>query len=205
MKLPTAWFLPRDANVLALLSTQSRTVCDAITVLTQWAHHDLPLAQAVDRLRELLASEQGQRRALNAAVRASFSMPLEAEDLFELAERLHELATAAYTLVREAQLSCTEPDHGLMVIIDAVAAASRILHQALSRLPHADAAGISDRAADALTAAEHGYRLAIADLENEQDLRRELRRRELYRRAEHLTGATARSLHRIWYAVCKTS
>ena len=82
MKLPTAWFWPRDANVLAFLSTQSRTVCDAITALTQWAHHDLPLAQAVDRLRELLASEQQQRRALNAAVRASFSMPLEAEDLF---------------------------------------------------------------------------------------------------------------------------
>jgi hypothetical protein len=52
----------------------------------------------------------------------------------------------------------------------------------------------------------HGYRVAIADLENEQDPRRELRRREeLYRRAEHLTGAMARRLHRIWYAVRRTN
>ena len=165
----------------------------------------MPVSQAVDRLRELLAAEQQQRRAVNAGVRESFSMPLEAEDLFELAERLHELAAAAYTLVREAQLSRTEPDHGLVGIVDAVDAASTILQQALGRLPHADAAGVSDRATEVLNVAEHGYRLAIADLENEQDLRRELRRRELYRRAEHLTGAIARSLHRIWYAVCKTT
>jgi hypothetical protein len=76
-----AWFLPRDADVLALLSTQGHTVCDAITVVAQWVNQAMPVAQAVERLGELLAAEQQQRRAVNAGVRDSFSMPLEAEDL----------------------------------------------------------------------------------------------------------------------------
>ncbi len=65
------------------------------------------------------------------------------------------------------------------MVIDAVDTPSSILQEALSRLLRADAAGISNRAAHALNAAEHGHRLPIADLENEPDLHRELRRRDL--------------------------
>ena len=80
-----------------------------------------------------------------------------------------------------------------------------LLHQALDVLPRTEAAGEADAALSALEGAEHAYRRAIAGLETEADPRREMRLRELYRRAEHLTLAVQRLGRRTWYAVCKIS
>ena len=52
------------------------------------------------------------------------------------------------------------------------------LAAAIRALPHGHAATLADESLDQLTRAEHAYREAIADLESETDLRRELRRRE---------------------------
>ena len=80
-----------------------------------------------------------------------------------------------------------------------------MLHEALDSLPHPGAAGQADAALSSLDAAEHAYRQAIACLETEPDPRREMRLRELYRRAEHLALAVQRLGRRTWYAVCKIS
>lgn len=152
-----------------------------------------------------LVAQADQRRAVLVAVREAFSTPLEAEDVFELAERLSEIAEAAYMLVREADLSRTEPDGYLADMVTAVATTFEKLAGALEILPHTDAAGIADCAASTLEATEHTYRRAIAGLESVQDTRREIRLRELYRRAEHLGLAVQRLGRRTWYAVCKIS
>ena len=63
---------------------------------------------------------------------------------------------------------------------------------------------LADEALQQLSLAEHAYREAIADLESETDLRRELRRREQYRRCELLAEAIQHLARRTWYAVYKS-
>ncbi|HVK24003.1 MAG TPA: hypothetical protein VM677_21835 [Actinokineospora sp.] len=204
MKPLRAWFLPSSRDVLGLLRTQLDTVDRVLAIVSRWARGDIDTASAVPLLRELVITEQTQRRDLHAAVRASFSTPLEAEDIFELGERLGEQAESAYALVREADLSATPPDPCLLDMIKAIETIRSPLSEALRALPSTAAATPADQAIDNLADAEHAYRAAIGDLENEPDLRREVRRRELYQRAEHLARRCELVARRTWYAVCKS-
>ena len=203
MKLWRAWFLPRTEDVLGTLVDQLEVVEQALTVLLAWSG-DASSDATVVELRRLSTLEHEHRRRLNTQVRISFSTPLEAEDLFVFGERLGAIAESSYALVREAQLSHTAPDQCLRAIVEAVVEAAAPLAASVRALPHGRAARLADESLGRLALAEHRYREAIADLENENDLRRELRRRELYRRSEHLTNATQRMAHRLWYAVYKT-
>lgn len=198
-----AWFLPRNDDVLATLVDQLEAVEQALTVLAAWSA-GASTKTAVLELRRLSTLEHQHRRRLNTQVRTSFSTPLEAEDLFEFGERLGAIAESSYTLVREAEMSHTAPDRCLRTIVEAVVEAAGPLAASVRALPHRQAARLADESLVRLILAEHRYREAIADLENENDLRRELRRRELYRRGEHLTSATQRMARRVWYAVYKT-
>ena len=76
------------------------------------------------------------------------------------------------------------------------------LGAAIRALPDSHAAPLADEALEQLTLAEHAYREAIADLESETDLRRELR--EQYRRCELLAEAIQHLARRTWYAVYKS-
>jgi hypothetical protein len=205
MRLSPAWFLPHDEDVMLRLREQLDTVSESMDILGSWVHGTVAVDVAIRELRPLVHTERQQRRGLHAAVRASFSTPLDPEDIFELGERLGVLLTSAYLLVREAEVSHTAPDQGLSAIVDVVLAASPPLGAAIRQLPHDAAAALADEAADILAGAEHAYRKAISGLEHEQHARREIRRRELYRRGEHMTAAMLRIAHRTWYAVCKTS
>ncbi|MBP1158864.1 MULTISPECIES: hypothetical protein [Rhodococcus] len=207
-RLPTSWFLPRSFDVLSKLHAQLAIVEQGMQVLQRWGHGEAATRDAVTELRVIAAAEHAARRDLNIAVRDSFSTPLEAEDLFELGERLGEVTEAGYALIRESELSCsgptcTEPDPCLVALLDTLAAAAVPLAEGLRALPGGAAAIYADRAIEALSPAEHAYRAAIADLEHEPDLRTEARRRELYRRAEHLHDAILRVSRRTWYAVYK--
>ena len=133
-----------------------------------------------------------------------FQYPLAAEDLFELAERLGAVSERAYGVAREAELSRTAPDPRLGQQVEAIAAAMTPLGAAIRALPDSHAAPLADEALEQLTLAEHAYREAIADLESETDLRRELRRREQYRRCELLAEAIQHLARRTWYAVYKS-
>lgn len=198
-----AWFLPHNDDVLASLTEQLDVVEQAVQVLTRWSAGSGD-ADAAGQLRTLLGVEHERRRRLLVQVRDSFSTPMEPEDLFELGERLGEVAEGVYALVREAELSRTDPDPGLGRLIEAIGAAMSPLAAAVRALPNEHAAVLADDALQRLSAAEHAYRAAVADLQGEDDLRQELRRRELYRRAEHLTAAVQRVARRVWYAVYKT-
>lgn len=130
--------------------------------------------------------------------------PLAAEDLFELTERLGAVSERAYGVAREAELSRTAPDPRLGQQVEAIAAAMTPLGAAIRALPDSHAAPLADQALEQLTLAEHAYREAIADLESETDLRRELRRREQYRRCELLAEAVQHLARRTWHAVYKS-
>ncbi|WP_370962576.1 hypothetical protein [Amycolatopsis sp. cg9] len=201
MKLPKTWFLPHNPDVLGRLRDQADTVAEVLTALAGWARGE-PVG---GELHTPLLVQSSERREVLVAVRAAFSTPIEAEDVFELAERLGEIAEAAYMLVRESDLSRTPPDDHLKAMVLTSVTAFDMLHDALDLLPHNDAAGRADTAVSSLETAEHAYRRAIAGLETEPDVRREVRLRELYRRAEHLASAVQRLGRRTWYAVCKIS
>jgi hypothetical protein len=198
-----AWFLPRDIDVMALLRDQAGMVGAGLDELADWVSGSTPARRATESLRERLTGERATSRAVHAAVRASFSTPLEGEDIFELTERLGELAEATYNLVREAEITATPADWGLQGIVAPIVDGGRTALRAVVRLPAAAAGEIGDRAVVELSLAEHAYRAAIVDLEQEDDLRREVRRRELYRRAEHLTASAVRLGRRVSYAVYK--
>jgi hypothetical protein len=208
-RLPTSWFLPRSFDVLGMLRTQLVLVEQGMRVLNRWGHGEVATHDAAAELRVVAEAEHVARRELHHAVRDSFSTPIEAEDLFELGERLGEIIEAGYALIRESELSCSgprclAPDPYLVGLLDALADATVPLAEGLRALPGGAAAKYADRAIEALSGAEHAYRAAIADLENEPDVRRELRRRELYRRAEHLHAAILRVARRTGYSVYKS-
>jgi hypothetical protein len=208
-RLPTSWFLPRSFDVLGMLQSQLVLVEQAMRVMTRWSHGEVAIDDAVAELRIVAEAEQVARRDLHNAVRDSFSTPIEAEDLFELGERLGEITEAGYALIRESELSYSgltsfAPDPYLMGLLDALSGAVVPLAEGLRALPGVAAAKYADRAIAELSGAEHAYRAAIAALEDEPDVRRELRRRELYRRAEHLHAALLRVARRTGYAVYKS-
>ncbi len=203
MRLPRAWFLPETHDVLGTVTAQLDIVETMISVLATWCA-GTGGEDTVVQLRSLLATEHETRRRLHIQVRSSFSTPLAAEDLFELGERLGGVAERAYAVAREAELSRTPPDPRLGRQVEAIGAAMTSLAAAIRALPHEHAATLADESLDQLTRAEHAYRDAIADLERETDLRRELRRREQYRRTELLAEAMQHLARRTWYAVYKS-
>lgn len=203
MRLPRAWFLPETHDILGTLAEQLGVVEEAFGVLSKWcagAEGDDPIVE----LRRLIHIEHECRRRLHVQVRSSFSTPLGAEDLFELGERLGEIAERSYAVVREAELTRTPPDPCLGLQVEAIGAAMTPLVAAIRALPHGKAATMADQSLEQLVLAEHAYRGALADLETENDLRRDLRRRELYRRCELLANAVQHAARRTWYAVYKS-
>ncbi len=203
MRHPRAWFLPENHDVLGTLRAQLDIVETVVSVLQEWCMGASD-EQVVVQMRSLLVTEHEVRRRLQTQVRSSFSTPLAAEDLFELGERLGAVAERAYGLAREGGLSRTAPDPHLCRQVQVIAAAMTPLGAAIRALPKGAAAPLADDALEQLVRAEHAYREAIADLEAETDLRRELRRREQYRRCEILAEAIQHLARRTWYAVYKS-
>lgn len=203
MKLPRAWFLPEAHDVLGALTAQLDIVETILGLVRAWCACTGG-EKAVAQLRSLLGTEHDTRRRLQAQVRSSFSTSSAAEDLFELGERLGAVAERAYGLAREAELSRTAPDPRLGEQVEVIVAAMTPLGAAIRALPQGDAARLADEALEQLTLAEHAYREAIADLEAENGLRRELRRREQYRHSELLAEAIQHLARRTWYAVYKS-
>jgi len=204
MRRPTHWFLPDDEPILALLVAQWETVETTLGAVVSWASGTTGLAEVKRLVEEADDREREERRTLHSRVRAAFSTPLDAEDIYELGERIGMFHRQLYLLVREADASATPPDSGLAGILAAVSAAATPLGDALKVLPASAAANVADEAAERLEAADHAYRVALS-APPQDDIRLEFSQRELYRRAEHVTEAATRIAHRAWYAVCKVS
>jgi len=196
------WFLPRDPDLLGLLREQGDTTLRGMTAFVAWSRGDVGEAQSV---RDAHGQATEQRRHLNAELRAAFSTPLDAEDIYELSERLDDVLTAAKNAVRESEVMSMPPDEALAEMAGHLLVGVEHLVTAFTHLGRDHDAAVTE--ADAAIAAEieveRGYRRAMSALLQTGEVRELLGRRELYRRYSRLADAVVRVGERVWYAVVK--
>lgn len=202
MKSIRTWFVPTEEPLLDLLNAQWLTTHGTLERVIAWAAGREELRATTAAVETAMDTERDQQRALHRAVRSAFSAPLDSEDIYELGERINALHRRLYLLLREASASDLAPDPALLEILSVIGAAAKPLTLSLAQLPLPGAADAADDAADAMEAGDLVYRTAVLAL-GEGDVRTEIQRRELYRRAEHVGDACLRVAHRAWYAVCK--
>ena len=190
--------------MLGLLRDQVAVTRAGIRDFRRWSEGDLEAAAAtVDA--EHRADDV--RRRLQEGLRAAFSTPLDAEDIYELSERLDTVMNSARDAAREAELMAMAPDAAMAEMAAKVeegvlhlVAAFEFLHVQADQATRA-----ADRARAAARGIEHSYRTAMSALIDMADLREVMGRRELYRRYARLGEAIVSVAERVWYAVVKES
>lgn len=198
------WFLPREPDVLGLLRAQAGVTIEGMEAFEAWTHGDAAAAAAL-RAAEHRADDA--KRELQRELRAAFSTPLDAEDIYELSERLDEVIGCAKDLVREAEALALDPDQALAEMAGLTVRGVRDLAEGFAALPkNVDAATASaDAAKRASRQLERSYQTAMSATVELNDPRQQFPRRELYRRASHIADGVIRVAERIWYAVVKQS
>ncbi len=198
------WFLPREPDLLGLLRIQTQVTIDGIQAFEDWAQGSAAAAGAV---RDAEHRADDAKRNLQRELRAAFTTPLDAEDIYELSERLDEVLGGAKDLVREGEALDLEPDAALAGMVGLIAQGVRRLAEAFAALPHdVDAAtagaDAAKRASRELEPIYQSAMLATIDLDGPRE---QFPRRELYRRASHVADAVIRVAERVWYTVVKQS
>ncbi len=199
------WFLPRTADVLAMLRHQAAITVEGTDELVAWAKGD---ATAAERLRLCEHRADESKRELREALTEAFSTPLALEDIFELSRGIDEIVNDAKNLVGEAEAMRTEPDAAIAEMAEEIAAGTRQLASALELLEAGDSSGATaaaDRAVKDQRHLQHTYRASMSALVDIQDPRELTARRELYRRLARTGDELARVAERIWYSVLKES
>ncbi|MGB7979732.1 MAG: DUF47 family protein [Candidatus Nanopelagicales bacterium] len=198
------WFLPETPDVLGTLAAQADVTVEGITAFAAWAHGDAAAESAV-RAAEHRADTL--RRELQVQLRRAFSTPLDQEDLYSLSELLDAVLNCAKNVVREADSLGLRPDPAAAGLADDLAEGLSHLRVALAHLT--GDGDTATREADAALAAqrrmEKAYRAAMHALLAEDDLRRTIALRELYRRILETGERLALVAERVWYAVVKES
>jgi len=198
------WFLPREPDLLGILRDQSAVTVEGMEAFVRWASGDLGAGEVV---RDAEHRADDRRRALQQGLRATFSTPLDPEDLYELSERLDEVLNGAKNLVREADVLDLQPDDALAAMAGSTRDGTLALSEAFAALPD-DAERATARADAAIKTSrtlEHQYREAMSGVLATPDPRVLFERRELYRRASRIADAVVRTAERVWYSVIKES
>jgi len=196
------WFLPQTPDVLGLLRSQAQVTIAGMDAFVAWSAGDAVQAQAV------ADAEHGAdkiRQQLQTQLRIAFSTPLDAEDIYELSERLDAVINGAKNAVREAALIDVAPDEAAAKMAVELAGGVRHIDNAFAALI-VDADVASSEANAAIKCErniEHLYRSAMSDLLDVNDLRHVMALREMYRRYARLGEALVRVAERVWYAVVK--
>jgi len=196
------WFLPETPDVLAVLREQAEQTVDGLRAFVDWSSGDASRERAV-RDAEHAADEI--RRRLLVQLRAAFSSPMDAEDIYELSERLDTLLNDAKNAVREAELMNLQPNAALADMANAVLDGVIHLRDAFVALPKdTDAATASaDAAIKCDRVLERRYRLAMSELLTVDELHDVVSWREMYRRYARLGDALVHVAERVWYATVK--
>lgn len=196
------WFLPHTPDLLGLLHTQAEVTLRGLDAFVAWSGGDVD-SEHVVRAAEHEADDA--RRALLTELRAAFSTPIDAEDIYELSERLDAIMNGAKNAVRESEVMRMAPDAPL----------AKMAAQVRDGVRHLDAAFLllvsdPDRAtaeADAATHCERKleriYRVAASELLGSADVAEVMGRRELYRRYVRIGETVVEVAERVWYAVVK--
>lgn len=196
------WFLPESRDVLGLLGAQMEVSVRAIDALELWGGGD---AGAADVVRAAEHEADERKRDLIAAVRASFTTPLEPEDLFELSRGLDVVVNRAKNIVREAHALAIEPNGPMGEMCSQLALGVRHLSAAFAALRHEPVAANREAAAaiKAQRNLERSYRAAMSHLIEQTDLREVIGRQELYRRLTGISEAIIAVADRVTYATVK--
>lgn len=198
------WFLPRSADVLGTLRQQARVTLRGVAALRAWSEGSSDAAEATDES-EHEADEL--RHRLQAELRAAFSTPLDAEDIYELSERMDTVMNAARDAVREAQVMAMGPDAAMAEMAARIEGGVGHLVAAFESLgtDSTRATSEADSARASARGIEHAYRDAMSSLLSVADVRDLMGRRELYRRYARMGDAIVSVAERVWYALVKES
>jgi uncharacterized protein Yka (UPF0111/DUF47 family) len=196
------WFLPENDDVLGLLAEQIAVTAAGMDAFARWGAGD---ASQSDTVRTAEHEADKRKRALIAAVRESFTTPLDPEDLFELSRGLDEVINGAKNTVREADALTIAPDATMGTMCGQIAEGVQHLRDAFGALGHdPDAANTASAAAiKAQRNLERTYRAAMSELIGREDLRDVLGRQELYRRLTRISDAIVAVADRVTYAMVK--
>ena len=196
------WFLPESSDVLERLAAQVEVTVRGIDAFAAWGGGEVAAGETV-RAAEHEADER--KRDLVAAVRASFTTPLEPEDLFDLSRGLDDVLNGAKNAVREAEALAMAPDAAMARMCDEVAEGVRHLGAVLQALGE-DPGTADTEAAAAIKAQrnlERTYRAAMSQVIEQDDLREILARQELYRRLTRISDAVVGVADRVMYATVR--
>jgi uncharacterized protein len=201
------WFLPETPDVLGTLHGQFEVTLDGMRCLARWAD-TAGAVDAADSVREAEHRADTCKLELRRALRASFSTPLDSEDIYEISERLEAVMNGAKDTVREAELMEVVPDAPVAAMANLIVDGVGHLEAAVGlMLDHPDRATTeADAATKCQRRMEKVYRAATAELmAGDRDLRPLLAHRELYRRMLAVGDHMASVSERVWYAVVKES
>lgn len=201
------WLLPETPDVLGMLDAQFEATLAGVTELARWTT-EAGAPDAALAVRDAEHEADDRKLELRRALRASFSTPLDSEDLYMISERLDNVINEAKDLVREAELMEVTPDRPLIEMAEQVVEGVALLRSAVAHvLSDPDQA---TRQADAATKCqrhmEKAYRAATAELmRDDGELRLLFARRESYERMLRVGGHMVSVSERVWYAVVKES
>src|SRR5207344_60212 len=169
------WFLPETPDVLSMLCGQAALTVDAMEALQRWAEGDESAAAEVHRIED---EADLAKRELRIKLRDAFTVPIDAEDLYTLSERLDALVNGAKDLVREAEVMRATPDPPMAEMARHLAEGARHLGTAVGLLgTHHDAdtdraTAEADLAVKQTRKLEHTYRRGMSALLDVDDIRR---------------------------------
>jgi uncharacterized protein len=196
------WFLPYTPDLLGMMLEQCQITCHGMNAFVQWSAGDGEQSEAVRRYEH---DADDARRKVMQELRVAFSPPFDAEDIYELSERLDEVLNGAKNAVRESEIVDIPPDDAMAEMAAHLQAGVQHLYNALAALREEP-----DTATDEADAAikcerdlEHCYRRAMSELLAEDDHKLLAGKRELYRRYARIGESLVRVGHRVWYTVVK--
>jgi uncharacterized protein Yka (UPF0111/DUF47 family) len=198
------WFLPDTPDVVGLLRRQTAMTSEALQALSRWAAGDADAAQAV---RDAEPRGDAAKRDVLNALREAFILQLEPEDVFTLSRGIDWLLDHARDLIEEAEAMDVGPDPGIAEMVGLMCEATHQIDRAIGLLGHDDdeATRAADSAIKTARRLEHIYYRETARLLEEEEMRKRIGLRELYRRCDRISEVLMDVAERIVYAVVKES
>lgn len=183
----------REDPFVELLGRQAQAVRSGLEALKRFVAEGSP--EAPDLVRRAEKEGDEIRRILIDELHKTFITPFDREDIFDLSLYLDDVLDYAQSTVEEMQLLGVAPDPHLTAMVGTVSRAAEELFLAMQRLSHNPMVALDHarRAKYRENEVERIYREAVAALfsrlENMQDIKDMLRRREVYR---HVSNAADR-------------
>ncbi len=193
----------RDSpDLLGLLVHQGEVTVQGIAAFATWSGGT---TDSADEVRKREHEADSVRRELETALKRAFSTPIDAEDLYELSERLDRILNSAKNAIREAEVMAMEADGHMEAMARLIEEGVRNLLDAFGNVvsdpdratASADAAIVSQRSI------ERAYRTAMSSLLEVDEVGEVIGRRELYRRYSRIGDAIVHVADRIWYSIVK--